>query len=147
MEIVFFFNYTATTEIYTYLHTLSRHDALPISSIIGGAHVGGNAIATRCFCHFSSPIADRVGGPGRDAPDFLGLDGKRDAQIRHVMAERFSQRDEAFSILLGDDDLPPMMERLERDSEVISDRGGAYPVDRGEGGEIGRGWGRDSGGK
>src|SRR3546814_7668175 len=28
----FFFNYTATTEIYTYLHTLSLHDALPISN-------------------------------------------------------------------------------------------------------------------
>src|SRR3546814_11301099 len=27
----FFFNLTATTEIYTYLHTLSLHDALPIS--------------------------------------------------------------------------------------------------------------------
>src|SRR3546814_13020632 len=26
----FFFNDTATTEIYTYLHTLSLHDALPI---------------------------------------------------------------------------------------------------------------------
>src|SRR3546814_13885475 len=28
----FFFNETATTEIYTYGHTLSLHDALPISS-------------------------------------------------------------------------------------------------------------------
>src|SRR3546814_17514995 len=28
----FFFNYTATTEIYTYGHTLSLHDALPISA-------------------------------------------------------------------------------------------------------------------
>src|SRR3546814_1589952 len=28
--IVFFFNDTATTEIYTYWHTLSLHDALPI---------------------------------------------------------------------------------------------------------------------
>src|SRR3546814_7429320 len=27
---LFFFNYTATTEIYTYLHTLSLHAALPI---------------------------------------------------------------------------------------------------------------------
>src|SRR3546814_1090104 len=27
---VFFFKYTAATEIYTYLHTLSHHDALPI---------------------------------------------------------------------------------------------------------------------
>src|SRR3546814_14612767 len=26
----FFFNYPATTEIYTYCHTLSLHDALPI---------------------------------------------------------------------------------------------------------------------
>src|SRR3546814_4985419 len=29
---LFFFNVTATTEIYTYSHTLSLHDALPISS-------------------------------------------------------------------------------------------------------------------
>src|SRR3546814_14861208 len=28
--VFFFFNDTATTEIYTYLHTLSLHDALPI---------------------------------------------------------------------------------------------------------------------
>src|SRR3546814_19014867 len=28
---IFCFKYTATTEIYTYLHTLSLHDALPIS--------------------------------------------------------------------------------------------------------------------
>src|SRR3546814_18997537 len=30
---VCFFNATATTEIYTYCHTLSLHDALPISSL------------------------------------------------------------------------------------------------------------------
>src|SRR3546814_20020688 len=29
----FFFNDTATTEIYTYLHTLSLHDALPICPV------------------------------------------------------------------------------------------------------------------
>src|SRR3546814_11707657 len=29
--IMFFFNVAATTEIYTYLHPLSLHDALPIS--------------------------------------------------------------------------------------------------------------------
>src|SRR3546814_17482419 len=34
IEYVFvFFNDTATTEIYTYLHTLSLHDALPIYAI------------------------------------------------------------------------------------------------------------------
>src|SRR3546814_8955676 len=30
----FFFNDTATTEIYTYVHTLSLHDALPICVLI-----------------------------------------------------------------------------------------------------------------
>src|SRR6187431_3716737 len=31
LAVVFFFNDTATTEIYTTVHTLSLHDALPIS--------------------------------------------------------------------------------------------------------------------
>src|SRR3546814_15228243 len=31
IALLVFFNDTATTEIYTYLHTLSLHDALPIS--------------------------------------------------------------------------------------------------------------------
>src|SRR3546814_18423830 len=35
LGVFFFFNDTATTEIYTYLHTLSLHDALPISIGIG----------------------------------------------------------------------------------------------------------------
>src|SRR3546814_20639584 len=34
---VFFFNDTATTESYTYLHTLSLHDALPILPRLRGA--------------------------------------------------------------------------------------------------------------
>src|SRR3546814_11585960 len=41
-DVVFFLNDTATTEIYTYCHTLSRPDALPIwwqRSIGGGAAV------------------------------------------------------------------------------------------------------------
>src|SRR3546814_19754973 len=32
VNLIFFFNDTATTEIYTYWHTLSLHDALPISA-------------------------------------------------------------------------------------------------------------------
>src|SRR3546814_18278552 len=40
---IFFFNDTATTEIYTYWHTLSHHDALPISD------VGGLALDVRHF--------------------------------------------------------------------------------------------------
>src|SRR3546814_14198045 len=37
----FFFNDTATTEIYTYLHTLSLHDALPISAGRAGGEAAG----------------------------------------------------------------------------------------------------------
>src|SRR3546814_21124556 len=33
LNCIFFFNYTATTGIYTYLHPLSLHDALPISDV------------------------------------------------------------------------------------------------------------------
>src|SRR3546814_8424666 len=37
--IIFFFNDTATTEIYTYCHTLSLHDALPIyPEAVDGQH-------------------------------------------------------------------------------------------------------------
>src|SRR3546814_9300254 len=35
----FFFNDTATTEIYTYLHTLSLHDALPISPLLKSFYI------------------------------------------------------------------------------------------------------------
>src|SRR3546814_5870609 len=38
MIILFFCNDTATTEIYTYGHTLSLHDALPISVVFAGGH-------------------------------------------------------------------------------------------------------------
>src|SRR3546814_12391101 len=44
--ILFFFNDTATTEIYTYWHTLSLHDALPIFCMIG-RHDGKNLYLLR----------------------------------------------------------------------------------------------------
>src|SRR3546814_11316194 len=46
-SVCFFFHYPATPEIYTYLHTLSLHDALPISL---------------CQLH-SSPEVQRLGLP------------------------------------------------------------------------------------
>ena len=41
-NVFFFFNDTATTEIYTTHNTLSLHDALPISKSIGIAHLEYN---------------------------------------------------------------------------------------------------------
>src|SRR3546814_15128372 len=62
--VYFFFNATATTEIYTYCHTLSLHDALPISGISGKrGRQRGNRLA-----HDSPPDtpADHTGPePGR----------------------------------------------------------------------------------
>src|SRR3546814_6298185 len=47
----FFFNESATTEIYTYLHTLSLHDALPISarncSCVGWVWASAKPVARR----------------------------------------------------------------------------------------------------
>src|SRR3546814_20531270 len=52
----FFFNDTATTVIYTYLHTLSLHDALPIS---GPMQVISGAVG-RAEIHFEAPPANRL---------------------------------------------------------------------------------------
>src|SRR3546814_10256836 len=48
----FFLNQTATTEIYTYRHTLSPHDALPIS--VRAVH--------RQLSSSNVPVADRLPG-------------------------------------------------------------------------------------
>src|SRR3546814_9443517 len=52
MTCLFFFNYTATTEIYTYGHTLSLHDALPISirTASRAASGSGSALRERSRC-------------------------------------------------------------------------------------------------
>src|SRR3546814_4647520 len=43
----FFFNDTATPEIYTYCHTLSLHDALPISIRLRGLLMSGRPCSLR----------------------------------------------------------------------------------------------------
>src|SRR3546814_14447760 len=50
---LFFFNDTATTEIYTYRHTLSLHDALPILGAEVSTAIGrGNADLGQCHDFF-----------------------------------------------------------------------------------------------
>src|SRR3546814_14520784 len=53
----FFFNDPATTEIYTYLHTLSLHDALPISAEPPKYAVDNQTVLLRTA---SAPPARRV---------------------------------------------------------------------------------------
>src|SRR3546814_2718578 len=57
----FLFNDTATTEIYTYYHTLSLHDALPISCFTG-CGVGRRGV---CLCCLRSRDASLRGGNDR----------------------------------------------------------------------------------
>src|SRR3546814_7716069 len=71
---VFVFNAPATTEIYTYSHTLSPHDALPIPS--------GDNLLRRYF--------DRIGyaGPAEPTPGVL-----RALQAAHIAAIPFEAID------------------------------------------------------
>src|SRR3546814_20762946 len=55
---MFFFNDTATSKSYTYGHTLSLHDALPISSVQGA----------RCAIDQYKPAPDGRGAPPRAPP-------------------------------------------------------------------------------
>src|SRR3546814_11703033 len=64
---VFFFNDTATTEIYTYLHTLSLHDALPISSRIFSSETV-TKLRRRVLVCGSAPAKN--GAPGTNATLF-----------------------------------------------------------------------------
>src|SRR3546814_17985369 len=59
-ESYLFFNDTATTEIYTYIHTLSLHDALPISTTYSNCYSLGSQ--TRSCIALSSTIRSRDDG-------------------------------------------------------------------------------------
>src|SRR3546814_15592240 len=74
----FFFNDTATTEIYTYSHTLSLHDALPISLEIDI-------------------------GAGEVAENFAAQLGARDQHVETALAALAAQRTEGMGeiALLG----------------------------------------------
>src|SRR3546814_18868452 len=78
--LVFFFNYTATTEIYTYVHTLSLHDALPIFLHVARAFAAGRPeveAAGFVGCHAGPQIGAqlRQGAAFPGAP--VGLDEPR----------------------------------------------------------------------
>src|SRR3546814_10817265 len=61
MRFFFFFcNATATTEIYTYRHTLSLHDALPICALCYLLRCDGRVVAFT-WCERDSPPRPRLG--------------------------------------------------------------------------------------
>ena len=71
---VFFFNDTATTEIYTIAYTLSLHDALPISEL--GERPGLARIepmTSHCRVHQVSEVPDPYYGGEQGFEDVLDL--------------------------------------------------------------------------
>src|SRR3546814_17588596 len=108
LYIVFFFNYPATTDIYTYLHTLSLPDALPIFAQLGdvgarGEHAvgtgehedagGGFGLGAQGVQLVDHPLVDRVAhlGPrqGGHDPVVAAVDADR---VSHPRAPRSSRR-------------------------------------------------------
>src|SRR3546814_12748299 len=85
---VFFFNETAPPEIYTYVHTLSRHDALPISG--RGPPGIGRAAPRRSGAHRSPGRASSSLSPSRRVADrapAVGDDGLAGDEGRRVGGE------------------------------------------------------------
>src|SRR3546814_9379529 len=85
-----FFNDTSTTEIYTYLHTLSLHDALPIylaeKIVVGQRRV-------ECLLLVGVAKAERQVHPIGDLEDIVGEEGEVAALlleqiVRHGIVER-----------------------------------------------------------
>src|SRR3546814_4840029 len=67
-HVFFFFNYPATTEFYTYCHTLSLHDALPISGwwlLIGLVPFVGAIILIVFYCLEGTKGPNRFGAESR----------------------------------------------------------------------------------
>src|SRR3546814_10862030 len=85
MSFVFFFvKYTATTEIYTYGHTLSLHDARPILFVRGRIH--------GCLCNCKRRA--RCTGLGDSPRRPLGETGKACIERRPVSQETCRRRSE-----------------------------------------------------
>src|SRR3712207_8579796 len=79
--VVFFFKETATTEIYT----LSLHDALPISDIIGGDVI--RVTTPRGVDTMTVADADFAGAPYLDAAGNVAVDGKGTTPLADIRSE------------------------------------------------------------
>src|SRR3546814_20451596 len=91
---MFFCKYPATTQIYPYCHTLSLHDALPISAVAPSESL---QIADRLLCEFRS--LDRV---LTQKPEALRRTlGGRDSVAALIFAARAASVEALRSSLMG----------------------------------------------
>src|SRR3546814_17835725 len=79
----FFFHYTANTEIYTYLHTLSLHDALPICLQIVASFRNKLVQIIGLERTTILPIPTRKNQRGGKPPSRMDEEQRRSRKIRH----------------------------------------------------------------
>src|SRR3546814_8691920 len=95
----FFFNDTSTTETYTYLHTLSLHDALPIFGI---DEVEG-LVRRHLVAHVVEHEELGFRSPERDVADAAGLQvlaGKHGGRARVAIVERSEEHTSELQSLM-----------------------------------------------
>src|SRR3546814_11115988 len=92
--VVFFFNDTATTEVYTYGHTLTLHDALPISFVLAPvtAQPAGRAFMAHVFTATAGTASSSGATAPRDLPNRPPLNSESVRQARIDLADRKSTR-------------------------------------------------------
>src|SRR3546814_14661816 len=88
---VFCFNVTATTEIYTYLHTLSLHDALPISLVLATHNPGKVREIQELLGPFGLDVVS-AGALGLPEPEETGDSFEANAELKALAADRKSTR-------------------------------------------------------
>src|SRR5881227_4512429 len=87
---LFFFNDTATTEIYTTVHTLSLHDDLPISRHADRGSLG-LGLALGCAVRRGGLIAGRA-ERARDRQRSTGADDREGRDVRDEDRDRWNDR-------------------------------------------------------
>src|SRR3546814_15668483 len=109
-----FFNDTASTEIYTYVHTLSLHDALPISYPLATSLLTTSAASAKALPGRETAGREPPGGPvGAILSDPARAFDLRDAlkRVEHdllqqaLAAQRYNQRATARQLGLTYDPL------------------------------------------
>src|SRR3546814_192845 len=101
--VCFFFKYTATTEIYTYLHTLSLHDALPI---YGDLHNEGGDLLQRLLHADRGDIHEAVGDGDLQGVFGLGIGLHRgDMALRRLLQQARREDHHAVDGKVGPVDL------------------------------------------
>src|SRR3546814_14558446 len=95
----FFFNDTATTEIYTYGHTLSLHDALPICRLqAAGIEVDDEGVETTDVAQGLDDVRRRAAAASQDGAD-TGQQFTRIERLAEIVVGAEFEADDAVDLV------------------------------------------------